>query len=218
MTKIVLVHGFHMQKRFSLGGKERIEALEEAIREKFPDVEIVVPEYIERYKWGLFFTKKSISEYAGVVWSMTGKLDNETIIIGYSLGGLITRWMVEEMNFPAKAVILVGTPNKGIKYSLKEKLLLKIFRIRSLLEIEWDSKLTQWLNSNWPPFPYYCLAGKRDRRIAVDSAILTDRLGYYKDMVIINAGHSGLIPESREDIENSAIPAILEILKKEISA
>ncbi|KAF5437683.1 tRNA A37 methylthiotransferase MiaB [Candidatus Methanophagaceae archaeon] len=182
---------------FSLRGKERMIVSGEIIKEKFPDAEIIAPKYFERYKRGLFFIKKTIPEYAGAVWDITGETGGDTIIIGYSLGGLIARYMVERMNFPAKAVILVGTPNRGINLFLKEKLLLKIVKIPCIEEMRKGSEFIESFAERKPPPDYYYLGGKYDKRVSLSSSapLSIYALPRHKRSIIINTGHSGLIPE-----------------------
>ena len=168
---------------------------------------------------GTFFCKNTIPDYAGTVWDITGETGGDTIFVGYSLGGLIVRWMVEKMGVLAKAVILVGTSNKGIKLSLKEKALLQIIEIPCTEEMKEDSSFLKVLNRNVTPISYYYLGGRIDKRILPELFMPWNvQQPRYVRSEIIDVDHSGLIPEKREDIETSAIPAILKILKKEISA
>ena len=204
---------------FSLRGKERMEVLRKEIKKYFPDAEIVESEYFERYKWGLFSIKKTIPEYASVVRDKIGETGDDTIFVGYSLGGLIVRWMVEKMGVLAKAVILVGTPNKGINLSLKEKVLLQIIEIPCIEEMKEDSLFLKSLNRDVMPISYYYFGGRIDKRVPLELSMPWNvQQPSYARSEIIDADHSGLIPKNRKDIGSSAIPTILKILEKEISA
>jgi len=208
---------------FSLRGKERLKELKKVIKKQFPETEIVEPEYFERYKRGLFFVKKSIPNYAAVVLDMIGEIDDDTIFVGYSSGGLIVRWMVEELGVSAKAVILVGTPNKGIKISWWEKIIQRIIRVPCVEDMKDNSEFLQRLNKGLNSLPrnYYYLGGRHDKRVPLESSLPEEILRDTKRYVgaeIFWTDHSGLIPKASKGKISviSAIPAIIRILKKEI--
>ena len=144
-----------------------------------------------------------------------------TILIGYSMGGLIARTLVERLEIRAQAVVLVGTPNKGIKLSWWEKLLLRIFKkpcVRGMLP---ESPGLQHLNKEYIEeykekklvTRYYLIAGKEDKKVPLNSAMgIIDAQG----SIILSTDHSGLIPRKPTSKPN-AIGEIIKILKKEIN-
>jgi len=221
---IVLVEGFS-----STRGKERLEVLAEEIKREFPEAKIVIPEYFERYgKIGKFFRRKTIQEYSQRVYEeIAFELRKETapqiILIGYSMGGLICRYLVEKKKFLARTVILVGTPNKGIiSLSLKERLLLKILKVSCVEEMKENSQFLRDLNRGPIPTNYYLIGSKKDERIPLWSAIPLEIFGESirsRGIKVLDTDHSGLIPfipKTRKEIENSAIPKIIEIIRKEV--
>lgn len=235
---IVLIEGF-----CSIRGSKRLKVLEGEIKKEFPEATVIVPEYFERYGWASSFWRKThISDYARRVFSkiveetgadfMAGFMVNSTldsflgketdgsiILIGYSMGGLVCRSLVERLSFPATAVILVGAPHKGIHYSIFRKLFLKIVRVPCLLQMERGSDFLRRLNES-PMSRYYWIGGKRDKIVSIGSAIpeelLENKLKSYKGIEIVDTDHYSLIPVKNEDLKKSAIPAIIKILQKEI--
>lgn len=209
---IVLIHGFS-----SLRGEERLKLLIEEIKKELPKAKIIVPNYLERY--GRFAKiragRKKIADYAGLCWAT---IEKETsgeplILIGYSMGGLIARVLVEKVGIQAKAVILVGTPNRGIKLSRWEKLLLKIVRRPLIEDAKEHSKFLRELNENYKKLSiktkYYLIAGWQDKRVPPSSVHAIEAK---KHITLLGVDHSGLIP--RKYIWG-AIHPIIEILKKE---
>jgi len=218
LETIVLIEGFS-----SIRGKERLRVLAEEIRKQFPGagIEIFIPHYFERYgRIGRYFRKKTIPEYANIVGRMIefGTSSKSVILIGYSMGGLIARYLVEKMEFPAKTVILIGTPNKGIKLSRWEKLFLKIISVPCIEDMKENSKFLRRLGIKSLP-NYYWLGSDRDERVPLSSSIPSE-IRYntrgYAGLGVFSTDHSGLIPKTPKTSKDSAIPAIIKILKKEI--
>lgn len=226
---IVLIEGFSSQR-----GMERLKILKETIEQEFPNAGVFTIEYFEKYGWlRKFFRKKRIPEYTEVtakdfkiiegeskkIAMILGK-DFPLIIIGYSMGGLVSRHLIEKMGFRATAAILVGTPNKGIKINLWDKLLLKIFRTPCVKDMIENNEFLQELNKyheRQPPIPYYLIGGSEDEIVPLESALsvpwlTTEFSSDYTTMVETN--HLGLIPTDREKINGSAIPIIIKIIEK----
>jgi hypothetical protein len=167
--------------------------------------------------------KKSVLEYArickGII--LKQKVNGPIFIIGYSLGGLITRVLVEMLQIDAQAVILVGTPNKGIKLNCWEKLILwgklilKILKRPAIEEMLPNSQFLRKLNENYPKLQlktkYYLIAGQKDKRVPLNSALGIEG----KKIIIPQCDHSGLIPKKPTSKPN-AIGAIINILKEEV--
>ncbi len=203
-------------------GEQRFRLLIQEIFKSEKEVKVIVPEYLKKYKHGLFSVRETIPQYAKVVQKMIKKdYDNETfILVGYSIGGLIVRYVVEKMGLPVKAVILIGTPNKGIKLRWWEKLLQGIIRTPCVEDMKRPSKfLCDILKVS--PKNYYHIIGTLDTRVPLNSSI-PELAEYMKNggrsgrVFALPCTHSRLIPKSKEYIENSAIPEIIKIIRKEI--
>ena len=243
-TIVVLIDGFSSRRG-------RLKVLEDEIKGKreLPEMRIVVPEYFEKNSYGktrrYLFRKKTISEYADVVYKQVlreipdiyvdsviwgffeTQLNKEyeekpkIILIGYNMGGLICRCLVEKMKLLVTAVILVGTPNRGANFYWREKLLLKMMGNSCLQEMRKPSKFLHDILEIRPE-NYYYIAGISDKRVPLNSSIpeIGDYVkegGWYGRVCAIPCDHSHLMPKIERDIQTSAIPAILEILEKEIS-
>ena len=215
---IVLIHGFS-----SLPAKERLKLLIEKIAKELPGVTIIVPNYLERYsRLGIITAgKKSITEYAIICKSIieTKKGKGPLILVGYSLGGLVARVLVEKMKINAQAVILVGTPNMGVKLNRWEKLLIKIIKRPTIEEMLPNSEFLKNLNENyeklWLQTRYYLLAGTKDKRVPLESALAKIILS--EGEAIGTTNHSGLIPKKpkKNKLKPDAIDIIIKILRKE---
>jgi len=207
---IIIVGGF------SSTGSKRLKTLEEEIKKNFPEEKVLVPEYFERYgKLGKYLRTKTIPEYAWNVQRETLFINNdEPILIGYSMGGIITRFLVEKIGLKAKEVILVGAPNRGVKINfVEDKLVGKLVSLPCIREIQPESNFLRLLNWNWHPEGYYFIGSDRDERVPINSAIPMKEEGKF---FILHTSHSGLIPKKAEMVPKSAIPIIIEILKNEI--
>ena len=226
----MLIEGFS-----SIRGTERLRILVEEIKKEFPGIEIVIPKYFERYgKIKQYFRKKTIPEYANIVRQYIIETTNSNepiILIGYSMGAVIAIYLVERMDIPAKAVILVGCPLDGIKLSWWKRLLLKIVKIPSVENIRENSDFLELLNKNpsvfgWFRRDYYWLAGKYDKLVPLKSSISWNIMEYpMRDAGAENIGaevfpvdHYALIPMTNNsiDINISAVPTIIRILRREI--
>jgi len=205
---VVIVGGF------SSTGAPRLKTLEREIKKNFPKLKVHLPEYFERYgKIGQYLRKFTIPEYAKIVdESLNFSLVDEPILIGYSMGGIITRFLVEKLGFEARAVILVGTPNQGVKLGwLEKKLLGKLFTLPCVKDMNPNSDFLYNLNSSPVSERYFFIGSDRDERVPIDSAIPVRKEGKF---FILHTDHSGLIPKKLEMIPNSAVPVIIEILHK----
>jgi triacylglycerol esterase/lipase EstA (alpha/beta hydrolase family) len=215
----VLIHGFSYQR-----GEERLKLLIEEIKKELPEAKIIVPNYLETYSRMKFLLagKKSVSEYAEIIFEkIKNKIEKPIILVCFSFGGLIGRDLVEKKKVPAKALILVGTPNKGVRFSLKEKLLaivfIKIFKRPCLEDVRAESKFLQELNESYkrkkPETRYYLIAGKKDKVVPLDSATGIEA---QETILIPFVSHSDLIPRKYIG-KPTAIWEIIKILKKEAS-
>ncbi len=207
--KIIIIGGF------SSTGGERIASLVEAIEEEIEGAIVMAPDYFEAYgRLGkYFFRKKTIPEYANLL--RLNLADSNSVLIGYSMGGIILRYLVEKFptQFPTKAVILVGTPNRGIKLSPLEKRLLKLVKVPCIRDIEENSEFLKELSIP-DSENYYFIGSDKDEKVDIESAIpipIRKEGKFY----VLHCNHSGLIPKGGK-VENSAIPIIIDILRKEI--
>jgi hypothetical protein len=212
----VIIHGFS-----SLPAEKRLKLLIKKIKDEFPKAKIIVPNYLEKYQRPAIFTagKKSIWEYAEDCKRIIEKEKREgpLFIVAFSLGGLIARVDVEQKGIEAHAVILVGTPNKGIKLNRWEKLILKIFKRPAIEETLPNSQFLRKLNEDYSKLQlktkYYLLAGSKDKRVPIWSALGIEFIK--SDGTFIGStDHSGLIPKEPKSTPN-AIDIIIQILKSE---
>lgn len=213
--RIIVIGGF------SSTGGERIASLVEAIRrEAFPG-EVLAPNYFEIYgKIGKYFRRKTIHKYAKDLLrlNLVDLNENEPIVlIGYSMGGVVLRYLVEKMQFPTqfptKTIVLVGVPNRGIKLSPLERVLLKIIKVPCIRDIEENSEFLKELSIP-DSENYYFIGSDKDEKVDIESAIpipIRKEGKFY----VLHCNHSGLIPKGGK-VENSAIPIIIDILRKEI--
>lgn len=218
---VILVEGFSSQP-----GTERLELLARRIL-SLPDMEVIIPNYFERYGmlWQ-FFREKTIPQYAAVVYDKIYHLTDplhgfgKPILIGYSMGGLVSRYLVERMGLSVKATILVGTSIRGIKFSklpLWQRLMLKIRTPPCVKDMEEGSEFLKELNKNPPGDNYYYIVSGCDNLVPL-SSILPGVAEEKKK--VVPTDHSGLIPKSDKDkidVSISAIPEIIKILQKEFA-
>jgi len=209
---IILIGGFSRTEP-----KKRLKVLKEEIEKLFPNTTAMIAEYFEENSYGIIrqfiFRRKRIKEYAEKIASEILKDESDYVIVGYSLGGIIARYMVEKLNFPANAIILIGTPNEGIRIKVWEKLLLKLFRTPCLKELI-DQKFS--LDIKVQGKKYYFIGSIKDKRVPVHSSVPVRNNKEEKNSkwFLLNCTHSNLIPKNRKNIEGSAIPIVLKILQK----
>lgn len=216
---IVIIHGFS-----SLKAEERLKLLVEKIvhelpiSEQIPQLTIILLNYLESYgRFGKMKSgKKSITEYATICKSVIEKKEKPLFLIGYSLGGLITRVLIEKMEISVQAAILVGAPNKGIKLTCRERLLLKMLKKPAIEQMLPDSQFLQELNNNYHKLQkrYYLIAGDKDEKVSIYSALATETL-QSQGTFTVPTDHAGLIPEKLKSTESSAIDIIIQILRQE---
>ena len=117
-----------------------------------------------------------IIEYANIIAQKFPSNSNDPnkypIIIGCSMGGLIARHLVEKMGLRVKGLILLVTPNKGIRLSLIEKIFLKIIGpVLCVKDMKPGSDFLKSLGD--PPLKeyYYFFGGINDSRVDIHSSL-----------------------------------------------
>ena len=212
---IVLIHGFS-----SLPAKERLKLLIEKVKKEFPEAKIIIPNYLEKYQRPLILNngKKNILEYAKICKDIIEKekVPGPIFIVGYSLGGILARISVEKLGINTQALILIGTPNQGIRLNFWEKAFLKLTKRQVIEEILPNSKFLRELNENYQRLNlqtrYYLLTGENDKRVSLWSALGIEFIKS-SGSFIGSTDHSGLIPQKPKS--ESALDIIIQILKKE---
>jgi len=179
-----------------------------------------MPEYLKkygpRYLVGVIFGRKRLEDYAQEVLEaakdyevMNGPI---TIIIGYSMGGLIARYVAKRLS-NVKRLILVATPNLGIeteRIDWWKKLFL--WRIRCIQDTLPDSKFLKQLNSELPlDCQVFLIVGSEDKFVSLKSGLGTIDVPE-NQKIVLPLGHSELIPKP-DGTENGAIPQIIQVLK-----
>jgi hypothetical protein len=209
---IVIVHGFS-----SLPAEKRLKLLIEKIKEELPQTKLIVPNYLESYGMfaKIFAGRKRIFQHSLSCWR---KIKDQIgsgprIFIGYSLGGLIVRMLIEKFSVEAKAAILVGCPNRGIKFSFWEEMFVNLLNLRCAKEMKEGSAFLESLGYKVEK-RYYLIAGENDAIVPVNSALgLEGEL--IKKISIPGCSHSELIPE-KITFRPCAIETIINILKEEV--
>ncbi|MFA5714691.1 MAG: hypothetical protein WC998_03040 [Candidatus Paceibacterota bacterium] len=119
---------------------------------------------------------KSIEEFAEQAYSKIAKLNDNDVIIAYSMGVLVLRYVLEKMGIGNNpTVILVGGPNLGCRW--KYAFLFLVPCIREMLPGSEFLK-EMGLPSNRD---YWYLVADQDEKVSPESAcpVLTDRDSYF---------------------------------------
>jgi len=216
-TSILIVHGYSDQT-----GHQRLAKLLCAIRQEIPEIERMglMPEYLKRYGprylVGVILGRKRLGDYAQEVLEaakdyevMNGPI---TIIIGYSMGGLIARYVAKRLSNVEK-LLLIGTPNLGIetdRIARWKKLFL--WRIKCVKDTFPDSKFLRQLNSELPlNCQVFLIVGSKDKFVSLESGL--GIIGVPENQkIVLPLGHSELIPKT-DGTESGAIPQIIQLLK-----
>lgn len=221
--KVWVVPGFVPLK----GGGDKFERWIEEIQKNLYGVEIKTIDYLQEATYGkkthhflalIRERNSSIRDYAEKVAAGIDSENKNMIIIGYSLGGVIVRYLVEKSIIqPPKAVILVGCPNKGIQLLFWEKLLRMIIEVKFAEELLAPHTILEDITTIMHKgYNYYFIIGLKDRRVPLESSIpeiaeYINKEGWYEKRVYAaNCGHRGLISEETARI-------IAEIIKKELN-
>ena len=180
----------------------------------------IVPDYLERYGpsllVGVVFGRKTLKEYTKgilrVIETLDGKIEPITIVIGYSMGGLIARAITPKLNH-VKKLILIGTPNQGIdERYLKPWTKMFLWRIKCVKDAFPNSDFLKRINSD-PPLKceVFLIAGKKDRFVPLKSALGIPYVPKCHRFVF-PLGHSELIPQQGSS-EEGAIELIVQLSK-----
>lgn len=179
-------------------------------------IKVVVPQYLDaKGRFARFRAHKTIEEYAAIVEKTIIVQRQEhpeakIYVLGHSLGGLIARYLQKRNLFPENQMILVGTPNRGIKLSLVLKILAKICNVPLAFQIDKKSNFLYILNMRGIPSEAHYIYGELDDVVTRESS---DPLNC--GTMIANCGHK-LFPREIEKLENSAIPVVKKILEKDL--
>ena len=207
------------------------ESLLKKVLESIPGVMVVVPDYLEptaRGKFSKFKTHLKVENYAAVVATnylhpVQKKYPNVPVmVVGHSLGGVIARFLCLKNYFPAKNMVLVGSPNKGITYrtvggtaGIVVMPILKLLankhlcNVPVLYQLSEGSEFLQELNKNGIPEDAYYISGAQDKTVPLWSSD-PHNIGMYAE-----CGHH-LFPNEGKLAESSAIPIVEEIVKKRL--
>jgi hypothetical protein len=182
---------------------------------------LLVPLYLEKYRWPIWFFsgRKKIEEYSQTVLE---KLKNQiprnsTItLIGYSMGGLIVRYLVEKGDLSAlgkiERIILVGSPNQGIKLSFLKKLLSKrVICVRQMMP--GSSFLNELNNVSISRQNYFLIGGSKDKLVPIESALGLPNVPEDQKF-ILPLSHSELIPPyhiAYHRGKEGAVPKIIQL-------
>lgn len=206
----MIVHGYSNDK-----GSWRLAKLINEIKEEFLDEAVITPDYLERYGprvlVGIIFGRKSLEEYSEKVLKEAEQTEQLygpiTIIIGYSMGGLVARYVAKRLTHVEK-LILVGTPNLGLNIGRLKRLFLG--RIKCLTDSLPGSDFLKKLNEEIPlECKCYIVAGNKDKFVPLESSLaVPDVPGEQK--IILPLGHSELIPPPTSE-EQGAIEEIVQL-------
>jgi hypothetical protein len=206
----LIVHGYSDKK-----GSWRLAKLIDKIKEKLPKEIVIVPDYLERYGpkilIGIIFGRKSLQEYAKKVLKEAKEAEQLygpiTIVIGYSMGGLIARYVAKRLAHVEK-LILVATPNLGLKIGRLKRLLLR--RIKCLTDSLPGSDFLKRLNEELPlECKCYIVAGSKDEFAPMESSLAVPDVPDERK-IIFPLGHSELIPPPTSE-EQGAIEEIVQL-------
>jgi len=207
------------------------ESLLKKVLESIPGVMVIVPDYLEptaRGKFAKFRTHKSVQDYAGYVWAYYRQTKADfprvpVLVVGHSLGGIIARYLHEEGFFPAKDMILVGTPNKGITYRtlggsfgvvvlpiLKVVASKRFCNVPVFYELLEGSIFLKELNAYGIPEDAYYISGSQDNIVPLWSSD-PHNIGEFAE-----CGHH-LFPNEGVLAEKSAIPLVERIVKERLA-
>lgn len=207
------------------------DSLLKRVLQGIPGVMVIVPEYLEKTakgKFAKFKTHMTIESYAAIVANhyLQAEKDHPSVpilVVGHSLGGVITRFLHSKNFFPAENMILVGTPNMGITYkTVGGKLgkvvlpVLKLLASKSLCNVPVlyqllvGSEFLKELNKDGIPRNAYYISGAQDKVVPYWSS---DPLAAGE---FVACGHH-LFPNEGKLAEASAIPAIERIVKERLA-
>lgn len=145
---IILVHGFADTAWTPWWGD-----LKDYLKEYDPGVEIYQLDFGKKIKSSVFNTEKSIfgtavgsvKDYAEELKEFIEELGKKDLnIIGHSMGGITSRWFIEELNGGryVKSLITLGSPHQGTKLAYFGAF------TQGARDLEPESELLQTLNSN----------------------------------------------------------------------
>jgi len=206
----LIVHGYSDKK-----GSWRLVKLINEIKERFPNETIVTPDYLERYGprvlVGIIFGRKSLEEYAEKVLKEAKQAEQLygpiTIVAGYSMGGLIARYVAKRLTHVEK-LILVATPNLGLNIGRLKRLFLG--RIKCLTDSLPGSDFLKKLNEELPlECKCYIVAGSKDEFAPLESSLAIPDIPE-EQKIILPLGHSELIPPPISK-EQGAIEEIVQL-------
>jgi hypothetical protein len=200
---------------WSENSTERNYALLKEELEELP-VRVIVPQYLDAKGFlARFRSHKTIEEYASIVEGviLSAKQEYPTAkiyVLGYSLGGIIARYLCNKGLFPVERMILAGTPNCGVNFGFFKnsilKVLARICNVPAFFQLLEGSEFIRTLNKNGFPKAHY-ISGEIDKTVPRHSS---SPLG--TGIIVLGCGHK-LFPRKRELLESSAIPLIKGFFK-----
>ena len=163
---------------------------------------------------GILFGRKRLQDYSEEIieWckKYTPSSDPIRIVIGYSMGGLIARYIAKRLPSVQK-LILVSTPNLGINKPARWKRLL-LWRVKCVKDTLPKSAFLEKLNSELPlNCKVYLIGGSKDEVVSLDSTLGITALPE-NHKVILPLGHSELIPLP-DSKDQGAIEKIIQFCK-----
>ena len=189
------------------------------VLESIPGVVVVVPDYLDgtglfaKFKSHLTVEQYSITAKYAIWGAKSNYPDAAIMVVGHSLGGVIARYLCAQGLFPAKNMILAGTPNWGINFGWFVngimKVLARIFKVPVVNQLLEGSSFIEDLNKGGIPPEAHYIRGK------VDPVVCRWSSDPISKAELANCGHH-LFPSEGRLMESSAIPIVARIVKERL--